>query len=361
MDVVAFARRVPPALAWRRRRAWEPIGRSGARRAVAGRATWATRRSAGLGTARSPLVLRFANALGTPPPEAQWFAEELAAVTAGSVRVRFVNWWTTTTNTREETETVRGVMRDRADLCWAGTRAFGCLGARALDPLQAPFLLSHYEALAAVCRDDVAPAMLERLGVLGLDGLVVLPGPLRKPFSFARRMVSARDWVGARLRIHESLVAERTYEALGARAVVLSMRQMSAGPAAHVDGLDIQTQALVPWGLRGSITYNIDLWPRTIAIVASQRTRRWLGADERAALHTAAVRTLDRALDHLVDQEERDRRLLPASVTPVLADDDQRRELRERVEPVYAELREHPETGAFLERVETIASGVPAV
>ena len=125
-------------------------------------------------------------------------------------------------------------------------------------------------------------------------------------------MVSARDWVGARLRIHESLVAERTYEALGARAVVLSMRQMSAGPAAHVDGLDIQTQALVPWGLRGSITYNIDLWPRTIAIVASQRTRRWLGADERAALHTAAVRTLDRAPDHLVGQEEGDRRLLPA-------------------------------------------------
>jgi TRAP-type C4-dicarboxylate transport system substrate-binding protein len=247
-------------------------------------------------------------------------------------------------------------MLDRADLCWAGTRAFGCLGVRSLDPLQTPLLFSDYEGVDAVCRDAVAREMLEPLERLGLVGLVVLPGAFRKPFSFARRLVSARDWVGARMRIHESVVAERTYEALGARAVVLSMRQMGAGAAAYVDGLDIQTQALVPWGLRGSLTYDVDLWPRTVAIVASARAARWLGADERAVLETAAARTLDRALAFLADQRERDRELLPPTVTPVYAGEERVKELRDRVEPVYRELREHPETGSFLARIEAIAA-----
>ena len=304
---------------------------------------------------RRPLVLRFANAQGSPVSELVWFAEELDRASNGSIQVRFVDSWTTVDNVQEETATIGAVGRGHADLGWAGTRAFGCLGVRSLDPLQTPFLLENYGALDAVCRDDVAVEMLEPLTRLGLVGLVVLPGPQRKPFSFARRLLGPRDYEGAKLRIHESLVAETTYRTLGAEAVTLSVRQMASRPDTLIDGLDMQVGALAGWRLRGSITFNVNLWPRTIALVASRATYEWLGAAEREVLHEAAKSTLARALERLADQERRDYEELPSDVTAIYAADDELVALQERVEPVREELRAHPETGHFLERLELLA------
>jgi TRAP-type C4-dicarboxylate transport system substrate-binding protein len=250
------------------------------------------------------------------------------------------------------------VAANHADLGWAGTRAFGCLGVRSLDPLQTPFLLEDYAALDAVCRDDVAGEMLEPLERIGLVGLVVLPGAQRKPFAFARRLLGPRDYEGAKLRIHESLVADSTYRALGAEAVTLSVKDMASHPDTLIDGLDLQTEALSGWRLRGSITFNVNLWPRTVALVAARRAYEWLDPAEREMLQAASSRTLTRALDRLVDQAQRDRDALPPEVTPIYADDDALEAIRERVKPVLEELRTHPETGRFLDRIERLAGGV---
>jgi TRAP-type C4-dicarboxylate transport system substrate-binding protein len=347
-----FARRVPPALDRRWQKAWYPLARSETKRAVDGRTVWAVR---SLRTGRRPLVLRFANAQGSQLSELTWFAEELDRASGGSLKVGFVDSWTTADHTQEETATIAAVGRTHADLGWAGTRAFGCLGVRSLDPLQTPFLLEDYAVLDAVCRDDVTSEMLEPLERLGLVGLVVLPGAQRKPFAFTRRLLGPRDYEGTKLRIHESLVAEMTYRALGAEAITLSIRQMATRPDALIDGLDIQPEALAGWRLRGSITFNVNLWPRTLALVAARRTYEWLEPAEREMLHEAARATLARALDRLADQERRDREALPPDVTAIYAADDELTAVRERLEPVREELRAHPETGPFLERLEMLA------
>ena len=351
-DPPEFARRVPPALTRRWHEAWDPIGCSDTRRGLAGRAVWARR---AMPRRREPLVLRLANAHRVPLPELEWFAEEIERVSAGTMRIRFVHGWTTLDHPTEETATVAAVGRDQADLGWAGTRAFGCLGVRSLDPLQTPFLLEDYEVLDAVCRDDVVREMLAPLDRLGLVGLVMLPGAQRKPFAFARRLLRLRDYEGAKLRIHESLVADATYQALGAEAVTLSSNQMRTRPDLAVDGLDLQPEALAAWRLRGSITFNVNLWPRTLALVASRRTYDWLQPHEREVLHVASAATLERALDRLVDQEQRDRESLPPDVTPIYADDEELTRIRESVEPVRAGLRADAETRPFLERLEMLA------
>jgi TRAP-type C4-dicarboxylate transport system substrate-binding protein len=351
-DPREFARRAPGALEWRWKQWWEPIGRSDTRRTLAGRATWAAR---SVRPRSEPRVLRFANAHLARLFELEWFAEEVERVSDGALRIKFINTWTTADNPREETATVAAVAANHADLGWAGTRAFGCLGVRSLDPLQTPFLLEDYAVLDAVLRDQVATEMLEPLGQLGFVGLVVLPGAQRKPFAFARRLLSPRDFEGAKLRIHESLVADSTYRALGAEAVTLSIKDMASRPDALIDGLDLQTEALAGWRLRGSITFNVNLWPRTLAIVASRRTFDWLEPEEREMLRAASSRTLERALDRLADQEQRDRAALPSEVTPVYAEDEDVVAIRERVEPVREELRALPETRGFLERLELLA------
>jgi TRAP-type C4-dicarboxylate transport system substrate-binding protein len=347
-----FARRVHRALEWRWHRMWDSIGHSDARRALDCRTVWARR---SLGFRRGPLVLRFANPYRSRPPELEWFSEDVDRVSAGALRISFVDSWTTADNRHEETATVAAVIRNHADLAWAGTRAFGCFGVRSLDPLQTPFLLEDYAVLDAVCRDHVISAMLEPLTRLGLVGLVVLPGAQRKPFAFTRRLLGPDDYEGAKMRTHESLVAASTYHAVGAEAVTLSARQMASGPEALIDGLDIQTEALAGWRLRGSITFNVNLWPRTLALVASQTTYEWLEAAEREILQVAAEATLRRALSRLADQERRDQEALPPSVTPIYAHDDDVIALRERVEPVREELRRNPKTRHVLERLEVLA------
>jgi TRAP-type C4-dicarboxylate transport system substrate-binding protein len=347
-----FARRVGPALTRRWNAVYDPIGRSDRRRDLSGRAVWAKRSVRGR---PEPLTLRLANAHRVPLPELQWFAEEIDRASEGTLRIKFVAGWTTLDHPTEETATVAAVGRHQADLGWAGTRAFGCLGVRSLDPLQMPFLLEDYAVQDAVCRDDVVTEMLAPLDRLGLVGLAVLPGAQRKPFAFARRLVGLRDYEGAKLRIHESLVADATYHALGAEAVTLSASQMRTRPDLKVDGLDLQTEALAGWRLRGSITFNVNLWPRTIALVASRKTYDWLSPEQREMLRAGSAATLERALDRLADQERRDFEALPPDVTPIYAGDDELSEIRKAVEPVRAELQADPETSRFLERIELLA------
>jgi TRAP-type C4-dicarboxylate transport system substrate-binding protein len=342
---VGFAKRVPGALQWRIEERLAPVKRSNVRRDASGRMVRARRavvRGSSHGTTSRPLVLRFANAHGSQLPELRWFSEEVERVSQGAVRISFVNLWTTADNTREETSTMLGVMRNQADLGWAGTRAFGVLGVRSLDPLQAPMLFDEYTSLAAVVSDELMHEMMAPLERLNLTGLVVLPGGLRKPFAFTRRLLGPRDYEGAKLRIHESLVAE---------AVVLSVRQMASDPMRRCDGLDIQTEALAGWGLRGSITFNVNLWPRTLAIAASRNAWTWLGDPERELLREAARCTLARALDKLQNQEQTDRHAVPESVNPILAEPEQVEGLRARVEPAHDDLRAHPDTSAFYERL----------
>lgn len=355
---IDFARRVPGALQWRVEERLAPVKRSSTRREASARVVRVRRAvapGANRGTRSRPLVLRFANAHGSLLPELRWFSKEVEQISGGAVRIRFVNLWTTPDNTREETTTILGVARDQADLGWAGTRAFGVLGMRSLDPLQAPMLFDDYASLAAVVADELMHEMMEPLERIGLSGLAVLPGGLRKPFSFTRRLLGPRDYEGTKLRIHESLVADTTYRALGAEAVVLSVRQMASDPMRLCDGLDIQTEALAGWGLKGSITYNVNLWPRTLAIAASRTAMAWLGRPERELLREAARRTLVRALDKLGRQEQIDREAIPGTVNPILAEPEQVEGLRTRVEPAHDELRAHPDTRGFYPRVVALA------
>jgi TRAP-type C4-dicarboxylate transport system substrate-binding protein len=355
--MISFLRRIPPALHWRAMKLWSIITRSQARREIAGHSVWAARRLKNRSGKRSRGVrLRFANALGQPLPEHRWFAEEVAALSGGDMRIEFYNHWTTTANRREETSTIAGASHAQADLSWAGTRAFGPLGVRSLDPLQAPLLFSSYDAIDSVLRAGFMSDMLDPLQLIGLIGLAVLPGALRKPFAFTRRLIDPRDYEGARLRIHESVVAEKTYNALGAQAVLLSPDEMGDRPETKVDGMDLQTAAIVSWGVSGSVTFNVNLWPRTLALVASRKTYQWLGTDEQQLLMRAAENTRDRALTAFAGQAERDLSELPHNVGIVTASDEQLARLREQVEPVYEDLRSHAETRDGLEKVEAIVS-----
>lgn len=308
-------------------------------------------------TRRQQLVLFMANAYASAGgmPELSWFSEQVAGGSNGEVKIELVHSWTSTRDSSEERTITRDVMRGRVDLCWVGTRLFGALGVRSLDPLEAPFLLSDYASQARVLESGIAREMLEPLDTLGLRGLAVLAGRSRKPFAFSAPLREADDYRGKTIRIHESAIARATFAALGATPVLLSAEQVPRAHRLGIAGMDLDAASLAGWGFSGYFTANVDLWPRTLAIVAGRRRFEALGADERQLIEDAAAHVAAKTVAALRHQNERDRdHLTRSGVEVVQASSEQIEELRARVAHVHDELRRDALSGPLLRRVEML-------
>jgi hypothetical protein len=70
--------------------------------------------------------------------------------------------------------------------------------------------------------------------------------------------------------------------------------------------------------------------------------------------HRGRRHTLERAVEHLPDRRERDRRALPDAVKAILATPEQVEALREKVEPAHEYLRRHPDSRSFFDRLQRI-------
>jgi TRAP-type C4-dicarboxylate transport system substrate-binding protein len=265
--------------------------------------------------------------------------------------------WRPDTDRREETSTLRDLLRGRADLAWVGARAFGCLGVRSLDPLQAPLLLADYPAVAAALSEhDLAAEMMAPLETLGLVGLTLLPGALRKPFAFERALLTVRDYERLRFRIHESRVENAVALALDTAVVLLSAREMAKQPQAGADAMFIHAGALRSWRHPGYVVWNVNLWPRLVAIVSTGRTLDRIGTEGHDLLRAAAAATLATELAALDSQEARDDALVPEDVSVVYADEGGLLDLRHRLEPVYEEIRRDPNMARSLQRLEDVVA-----
>src|SRR4051794_8803528 len=141
-----------------------------------------------------PTVLTFANGNGDPV-ELEPFAQAVEQRSGGTLRIAFKNSWRS-----GEREVERGLIRDvktgKADLGWAGSRAFDDVGVSAFDALNAPLLVDSLPLEGAVLQSPLAGKMLDGLEPAGVTGLGLLPGPLRRPL--ASRASCARGTTRAR-------------------------------------------------------------------------------------------------------------------------------------------------------------------
>ena len=81
---------------------------------------------------------------------------------------------------------IRDVQAGKADLGWAATRAWDSVGVSDFDALHAPLLIDSYALEGRVIDSRATRAMLAGLPPLGLQGVAVLPGRLRRLASAGR-------------------------------------------------------------------------------------------------------------------------------------------------------------------------------
>jgi TRAP-type C4-dicarboxylate transport system substrate-binding protein len=283
--------------------------------------------------------------------ESAAFGDEVARLSHGTLRVKVVDGLDEGLD--YEARTIRAMRQGIADLSFAGTRAFDEFGALRLRALDAPLLIDSYRLEGRVLRSDLVAPMLAELRPLGLVGIGVLPGPIRRPLGGTRPLARPGDFRGLTIGTSQSRVADTTMRALGA-----TPRRLPATEhwLPGLDGIERQTHGIEADKLdkQGShLMTNVNLWPRALVLYAGERAYSALTAEQRRVLRTAATNVVPEKLatEHQTEGDAADNLCRKGNVTFNSATPDELRSLRHAVEPVYRDLERDPGTRAAISAI----------
>src|SRR5215217_3255082 len=292
-------------------------------------------------------VLVMANA-NNAPDELEAFDDAVARVSGGRLRIKWLNEYGRGRDGNAEVNLIRDVSAGKADLGWAGSRVFDELGDPAFNPLHAPMTIDSYALEEQVLSDDLVDPMLDSLEDLGLRGIGVLPGPLRRPLG-KRPLRGPDDWAGALVATSGGAQIEAALRSLGA-----SVRYDSPAvsePTADLDGIETHVAAIPGNHFHRDLPYltgNVVLWPRPFVLFAGPD----VSADYLAVLRKAAKAAIPAAaeLSRSFEGEAR-QELCRAQVTFASASAAQVDALRSAFEPVSDDLQRDESASRAMARI----------
>jgi TRAP-type C4-dicarboxylate transport system substrate-binding protein len=312
---------------------------------------------AGGNRARKPVVLTLANPIGDTE-ELDGFTKEVSRLSGGTIRVDVRSRWRFG-QVNFENGLIGDVRADKADFGVVGSRSWESVGVTSLRALGAPFLIDSYALQERVVGSYIATEMLQDLRPIGLVGIGVLPGPLRRPLGIAHPLLKPSDYAGLRVGVQQSRVASATMRALGAKPVWVAARVTIAG----LDGVEqhisaIQGEQYVKVGKY--LSANVVLWPRPLVLFASRKAFFALTPAERHILRQAAADDVIAQTAVVRDTERADistlcraghLQFLDASSADLAA-------LRRAVQPVYDQLERDPQTRRYIREIEPMREGI---
>jgi TRAP-type C4-dicarboxylate transport system substrate-binding protein len=304
-----------------------------------------------------PTVLTMANSNGDTW-ELEPFTAAAARLSQGTLRIEFKNDWRLG-KPDYEARLIGDVKAGTADLGWAGSRAFDSVGAPSFDALHAPLLIDNFPLERRVLESSLVGTMLDGLKPLGIVGLGVLPGPMRKPLGVSP-LVRPGDYAGKTLAIQRSEVAGQALRALGARGAAIP----AGGKIDGYDGIEAQASSMDgnEYDKVGKyLTANVNLWPRPMVLFMNLKAFDALSGPQRTALLGAARAALPATLK--VEQQGNDdatANLCRRGVKFLTAGDDDLAAMHEAVQPVYDRLERDHATRTAIEQIKALRTGTAA-
>ena len=327
--------------------------------AVAGCGGTGDDRAGGKGSTKA-VTLTLANPL-PQPDELRPFVDEVERISDGKIEVRFRNEWLGWPWRRTEAALIRDVAAGKADLGWVGSRAWDDVGVTSFDALHAPLAVESYELQSEVLEAGIADELLEGVEPLGLVGLGVLPGPLRKVLGVERPFLRPADFDGMRVGLNRSQVGSASLRALGAVPVTVPGGVDLVG---QVDGLEQQVASIDGNTYDDAAKYltaNVNLWPRWVVVFMNADRFERLARSQQDALREA-VRTARPMMLAAAkgEQEASTAALCERGLTLAVASTSELAMLRAAVAPVIEGLARDQTTREVLERIEELRQGSAA-
>ena len=288
------------------------------------------------------------------------FATAVERLSGGSMRIESKGRWR-----RKEIDYDRGTLADlragKFDLAKIGVRSLDTLGVRTFQPLMTPLLVDSLALEKKTLAGPLASKMLDGVSRLGVAGVAALLGASRRPFGISRRLLSPREYRGARIGIRPSLVSTWTFDALGATAAAyVPGKPPPSFDGAELDPLTIEGNQFDVAG--SSLTANVALWPRAFVVVANKRTFERLTDKQRSILREAGSQALEPAADRVRAEEADGAAILcrRGRMQFVDASQTQLHALRAALGVVYARLEKDPTIRAEIEEIERMKRGTAA-
>ena len=317
------------------------------------------------GKTSDPVVLRLANGYTdlSYEPAVAYFVQRVHDLSGGALKVDAVGDWGISDRPSFEQRIVKDVASGEADLGWVGTRIFDTLGVRSFQALTAPMLIDSYPLEQAVIDSGIPAEMLESLDQLDVTGLAVLADGLRKPIAVKQPLLGPADWRGVTFAAFRSRGQAAAIRALGASPSDLWGPPLNDGlVTGSVQGFEKNLLVYQINGMQDAaryVTANVNLWPQTVALLASPQRLSALSAEQQTWLRRAAEDAAAHSTD-LVDHDARTAvsacrqgaRLANASEADLAA-------LRRAFAPVATALERDPQTKAFMVRIERLKRSTP--
>lgn len=296
-------------------------------------------------------VLTMANA-NFEVGELEAFDKAVGRVSGGRLSIKWRNEYGKGRDGNAEVNLVRDVSAGKADLGWAGSRVFDELGDPAFNPLNAPLLISSYGLEQKVVSDDVVQPMLDSLSELGLQGIGVLPGPLRRPLG-RQPLRDPGDWAGDRIAYSGGEQVQAALRSLGAR--VSYDNPSVTEDADKLDGIETYVAAVPGNHYQYDFPYltgNVVLWPRALVLFAGPD----VSSDDLAVLRKAAQEAIpDTVADDRSLESEGGSEICRTGLKVVSASAEQVNALRTAFQPVTDRLERDKATGAAVARIRELA------
>lgn len=286
-------------------------------------------------------------------PAVQWFIDEVAEVSGGQLEIEVAKSCCGAAADRQSI-LIDGVASGEFDLGWLPVRGLGDLGLTDFEALESPLLIDRYAAQRAVLDSTIPAELLPSLDTLGVTGVALEPGMLRRPISNDLVLRNPADFEGLSFWAARSSLSAAALTALGATPNRVSDNQRDRAIAEEEIGA---VENSLFWQMSTEklpdpvITRNVAFWPEISAIVANPDTHAELSDVQTAWLQKAALTVSMRSMDvaavdaaAVADYCAGGGRL--SVVTP-----DERANWETALEPVYADLESDPDTAALLDTI----------
>lgn len=250
------------------------------------------------------------------------------------------------------------------DMASVSSAVWGTQGVNCFDALQALGLITRYDLEREVITGPIGEEMLACTEAVGLKGLGIHEGGLRKPLGAKKPLTSPADFKGLTIRTPESGVLETGIRALGADPTAIPLPDTYAALRdGTVDGMEANLgliQTVKYYEVADFLTANVNLWPFPTVLAMNQAKFDALSADQQQIITDAAANIGGFSIDFFEAPSELVTTLCGEGLKFAIASDADIAAFGAVSEQVIQELSKDDQTAGFIQQIQELKDSLGA-
>lgn len=251
------------------------------------------------------------------------------------------------------------------EMASVSSAVWGTQGVNCFDALQALGLITRYDLEREVITGPIGQDMLACTDDIGVKGLAIHEGGLRKPLGAKVALNGPADFKGKTIRVPESSVLETGIRGLGADPSAIPVTDIYAALRdGTADGMEanlglIQTYQL--YEVAEFVTANVNLWPFPTVLAMNQDAYDSLTDEQQKIIDDAAANLPGFSLDIFEQPSDLPQTLCDEGIKFSIASDADLQGVQQASDRVIKQLSDaDAQTGDFIQQIQQVKDGLGA-